>query len=311
MGHKKILYEGVCMNIQGSIVAIVTPMHEDGSIDFISYKNLIDWHIEQGTDSIVVAGTTGESATLNVEEHSKLIEFTVQYTNKRIPIIAGTGSNSTNEAIELTKFAKKVGADATLQVVPYYNKPTQEGIYQHYKKIAETVDIPIILYNVPSRTVADMSNDTVLRLSSIPNIMGIKDATGNLDRGCQLIKACQAISSKKEFNIYSGDDATAALLMLLGAKGNISVTANILPNTIHKIATAFINKTNIAEAASMHINLSTINSLLFCEANPIPVKYVLYKMGKIPNGIRLPLIQLSESYHSKIDIELKNLGLIK
>ncbi len=311
MGHKKILYEGVCMNIQGSIVAIVTPMHEDGSIDFISYKNLIDWHIEQGTDSIVVVGTTGESATLNVEEHTHLIELTVKYVNKRIPVIAGTGGNSTNEAIELTQFAKKVGADASLQVVPYYNKPTQEGIYQHYKKIAQAVDIPIILYNVPSRTAADMSNDTIMRLASIENIIGVKDATGDLDRGCQLIKACQeAIPQKKLFNVYSGDDATAALLMLLGAKGNISVTANILPNIVHNIANSFIRNIDLPQAAQMHIRLSSINSLLFCEANPIPVKYALYKMGRIPNGIRLPLTQLSESKQDIIDKELKTLGLI-
>jgi 4-hydroxy-tetrahydrodipicolinate synthase len=298
------------MDIQGSIAAVVTPMHEDGSMDFTSYKNLIDWHIEQGTDSIVAVGTTGESATLNVEEHTNLIDFTVKYVNKRIPVIAGTGGNSTSEAIELTEFAKKVGADASLQVVPYYNKPTQEGIYQHYKKIAETVDIPVILYNVPGRTVADMSNDTVVRLAGITNIIGIKDATGNLDRGCQLIKACQEISKQKLFNIYSGDDATAALLMLLGAKGNISVTANILPNAIHNIAKSFINNVDLAQATAMHINLSTINSLLFCEANPIPVKYALYKMGRIPNGIRLPLTELSDSHKSKIDAELKNLGLI-
>jgi 4-hydroxy-tetrahydrodipicolinate synthase len=300
------------MNIQGSIVALVTPMHEDGSIDFTAYKNLIDWHIEQGSNAILVAGTTGESATINVEEHCKLVELTVKHINKRIPVIAGTGGNSTQEAIELTAFAKQVGADASLQVVPYYNKPTQEGMFQHFKKISETVDLPMILYNVPSRTVADMHNETVFRLANLPNIIGIKDATGNLERGIQLIQMTKAIAAQKIFNVYSGDDATAPLLIMMGAKGNMSVTANIIPNIMQKIVCGFLQPKNLQEleqAKQLHLQLSNINALLFCEANPIPVKYVLYKMGKIPAGIRLPLTCLSLQMQHKIDAALQDLGI--
>ncbi len=299
------------MNIQGSIVALVTPMHEDNSIDFSAYTTLIDWHIEQGTNAILVAGTTGESATIDVQEHCELVELTVKHVNKRVTVVAGTGGNSTQEAIELTEFAKKAGADASLQVVPYYNKPTQQGMYQHFKKIAEMVDLPIILYNVPSRTVADMSNEIILNLANTPNIVGIKDATGNLDRGAQLIQLSKSIATQKTFNIYSGDDATAPLLILLGAKGNMSVTANIFPHIIQKITHGFLRPENLEqlnEAKHMHLELACINSLLFCEANPIPIKYALYKMGKIQANIRLPLTQLSISAQEKIDTELARLN---
>jgi len=298
------------MLIQGSIVALVTPMQEDGSIDFVSYKNLIDWHIKQGTNAIIVAGTTGESATISVEEHCILLQATVEHTNKRVPVIAGTGGNSTSEAVELTKYAQKIGADASLQVVPYYNKPTQEGMYQHFKFVADAVDIPIILYNVPSRTVADMHNNTILRLSAIDNIIGIKDATGNIERGTNLLSMIENISSKKNFSVYSGDDATAALLMLLGARGNISVTANILPNYIQTIANYCINHLDIQLALKMHKDLSKLNSLLFCEANPIPVKYALYKMGKIKDFIRLPLTKLSANLTDDLDNELRKFNII-
>jgi 4-hydroxy-tetrahydrodipicolinate synthase len=303
------------MNIQGSMVAIATPMHADESIDYTAFKQLIDWQIEQGTNSILVAGTTGESATIDVQEHCKLIEQAVLHVNKRVPVIAGTGGNSTLEAIELTSYAKKVGADASLQVVPYYNKPTQEGMYLHYKKIAETVDIPVILYNVPSRTVADMHNDTAMRLADLPNIIGIKDATGDLCRGSDLINKANIFNSKynRDFKVYSGDDATAALLMLAGAKGNISVTANILPKKVQQIAHLAINKNNKADmdlAILEHLRLIDINNLLFCEANPIAVKYCLYKMGKINNIIRLPLTPLADKFMHILDEQMQKLGLI-
>ena len=274
--------------ITGSIVAIVTPMHEDGTIDHQSFRRLIEWHIAESTDAIVVAGTTGESATLTVPEHCELIQYAVTQARGRIPIIAGSGGNSTAEAIELTQFAKKAGVTASLQVVPYYNKPTQEGLYWHFRTIAETVNLPIILYNVPGRTVTDISHDTVLRLTHIPGIIGIKDATGNIDRGLQLIKAVPA-----EFAIYSGDDPTAVTLMLMGAQGNISVTANVAPRSMHELCMAAIEG-NLALAKQLHFQLMPLNKALFVEANPIPVKWALHAMGLIAHGIRLPLTPLKQ-----------------
>ncbi|HEX5338596.1 MAG TPA: 4-hydroxy-tetrahydrodipicolinate synthase, partial [Gallionella sp.] len=265
--------------IKGSIVAIVTPMHEDGSLDLAAFRALIDFHIAQGTDAIVVVGTTGESPTVDVEEHELLISEAVKHAAKRIPIIAGTGANSTKEAIELASFSKKAGADASLTVVPYYNKPTQEGLYLHFKAIAEAVDMPHILYNVPGRTVADMSNDTVLRLAQIPNIVGIKDATGNIERGSDLLQRAAALKgSIGDFAIYSGDDASTLALMLLGAHGTISVTANVAPKLMHEMCVAALNG-EIAKARAINYQLLGLHRNLFVEANPIPVKWAVARMG--------------------------------
>lgn len=274
--------------ITGSIVAIVTPMHKDGSIDYESFQRLLDWHIQEGTDGIVAVGTTGESATLMVEEHCELIRFAVMHVKGQIPIIAGSGGNSTAEAIELTRFAKQAGATASLQVVPYYNKPTQEGLYRHFRTIAETIDLPIILYNVPGRTSVDMHHDVVLRLTQIPGIIGIKDATGNVDRGLQLIKEVPA-----EFAVYSGDDPTAVALMLMGGQGNISVTANIAPRAMHALCVAAMQGDAIL-AKQLHFQLMPLNKWLFVESNPIPVKWALHMMGLIKEGIRLPLTPLKK-----------------
>src|SRR6185312_4240011 len=271
------------IQIRGSIPAIVTPMLEDGSLDLPAFRKLIDWHIAEGTDAIVVVGTSGESATPNVEEHILMIRTAVEHAAKRIPIIAGAGGNSTAEAIELTKHAKAVGADATLQVVPYYNKPTQEGIYRHFAKIAESVDLPVILYNVPGRTVADMSNETTLRLAQVPGIIGVKDATGNIDRAAQLIKAAPA-----DFAIFSGDDPTAIALMLLGGHGNISVTANVAPKEMSQLCRAAIEGDAIT-ARRIHLKLLSLHKQLFCESNPIPAKWALQALGRMEGGIRLPL----------------------
>jgi 4-hydroxy-tetrahydrodipicolinate synthase len=280
--------------IKGSIVAIVTPMHEDGSLDLAAFRALIDFHIAEGTDAIVVVGTTGESPTVNVEEHGLLITEAVKHAAKRIPIIAGTGANSTREAIELAAFAKKAGADASLSVVPYYNKPTQEGLYQHFKAIAEAVDMPHILYNVPGRTGADMSNDTVLRLAQIRNIVGIKDATGGIERGSDLLQR-----APKDFAIYSGDDASTLALMLLGAHGTISVTANVAPKLMHEMCAAALNG-EVAKAREINFRLLGLHRNLFVEANPIPVKWALAHMGLMEPGIRLPLTPLSSEYHERV-----------
>lgn len=277
--------------IHGSIPALVTPMFEDGSVDWNGLKQLVEWHIEQGTHGIVAVGTTGEASTLSMEEHTKVIAEIVRVANKRIPIIAGTGANSTVEAIELTQEAKKLGADAALLVTPYYNKPTQEGLYQHYKKIAETVDIPQILYNVPGRTGVDMLNDTVIRLSEIKNIVGIKDATGDIPRGIQLIHALNS----SNMVVYSGDDPTAWELILAGARGNISVTANVAPKVMSKICEAALED-NKAEAHLLNTQVAQLHDILFCESNPIPVKWALHEMGKMGTGIRLPLTQLAEQF---------------
>ncbi len=278
----------------GSMVALVTPMHTDGRVHQESLEKLIEFHIENGTDAIVAMGTTGESATLDEKEHCQVIKQVVEMVNDRIPVIAGTGANSTTEAIELTQCAMEAGADACLLVTPYYNKPTQEGLYQHFKKIAETVAIPQILYNVPGRTAVDMLPETVLRLSGISNIIGIKDATGDLQRGQQLINECG-----DKLDIYSGDDATAMELILLGAKGDISVTANIAPKAMHEMCAAALAGDRDT-AATINERLLGLHSKLFVESNPIPVKWALYDMGLIPEGIRLPLTVLDAQYHDVV-----------
>ncbi|MEA5098016.1 MAG: 4-hydroxy-tetrahydrodipicolinate synthase [Burkholderiaceae bacterium] len=290
--------------IKGSIVAIVTPMHADGSIDLPCLRKLIDWHIEEGTDAIVIVGTTGESPTVTVEEHCELIRVAVEHTNKRIPIIAGTGGNSTQEAIELTHYARKVGADASLLVVPYYNRPTQEGIYQHFRKIAEAVDLPAILYNVPGRTVTDMSNETILRLTQVPGIVGVKDATGNIARGCDLIRL-----APKSFSVYSGDDATAMALMFCGAKGNISVVANMAPHAMHDLCAAAMNG-EVAKAVAINNRMLPLHQKLFVEPNPVPVKWAMNQLGKIPSGIRLPLVPLAAAYHDTVRAAMRESGLL-
>ena len=290
--------------IKGSIVAIVTPMNPDGSLDFAGLNKLIDWHIAEGTDSIVIAGTTGESATVSVEEHCALIKATVEQAKGRIPIIAGAGANSTAEAIKLTRFAKEAGADATLQVVPYYNRPTQEGMYQHFKAIAEAVDLPVILYNVPGRTVADMSNDTILRLAQIPNIIGVKDATGNIGRGYDLLRL-----APKSFAVYSGDDPTAMALMLAGGAGNISVTANVAPRAMHEMCKAAMAG-DIATAVAINNKVFPLHQKLFIEPNPVPVKWALAEMGMMPAGIRLPLVPLADDCHEAVRTALRDAGVL-
>ncbi len=289
--------------LQGSIVAIATPMLEDGAIDWERFKALIDWHIEEGTDAIVVVGTTGESPTVSFEEHAELIQVAVEHAAGRIPIIAGTGANSTAEAIYLAEHAKKVGADAHLSVVPYYNKPTQEGLYRHFRAIAEAVDLPMILYNVPGRTVADLSNDTVVRLAEIPNIVGIKDATGNIDRACDLFDRVPP-----GFVCLTGDDMTALPFMLLGGKGVISVTANVAPRAMHEMCAAALAG-DAPRAVAINRTLVGLHRELFCEANPIPVKWALARMGKIADGIRLPLTPLSPDKHERVRAALARAGI--
>ncbi len=279
---------------KGSLVAIVTPMHEDGSLDLERFRSLIDFHIEEGTDGIVVVGTTGESPTVNFQEHHLLISTAVKHAAGRIPIIAGTGANSTTEAIDLSAYARDAGADASLSVVPYYNKPTQEGLYQHYKSIAEAVDIPQIIYNVPGRTVADINNDTVLRLSQIPNIIGIKDATGNMGRGFDLL--CRV---PKDFAVYSGDDASSLALLLQGGHGTISVTANVAPKLVHEMCVA-VFAGELTAARSINAKLFRLHFDLFVEANPIPVKWAVAQMGLMETGLRLPLTNLSEEHHKNV-----------
>ena len=295
-------------NISGSLVAIVTPMHADGRLDLPGLRQLIDWHIAEGTDGIVIVGTTGESPTVSVEEHCELIKVTVDHAAKRIPIIAGTGGNSTSEAIELTEYAKKVGADASLQVVPYYNKPTQEGMYQHFKTIAEKVDLPVILYNVPGRTVADMANETTIRLAKVPGIIGIKDATGNLERGTQLIAGLKAAACE-QFAVYSGDDPTALLLMMMGGQGNISVTANVAPKLMHELCVAAMAG-DVARAREIQYKLLPVHKAMFVEANPIPVKWALHAMGKMESGIRLPLTTLAPTAQEQVKQALLGAGLM-
>ncbi|MDF2180694.1 4-hydroxy-tetrahydrodipicolinate synthase [Neptuniibacter sp. CAU 1671] len=280
--------------ITGSIVALVTPMHMNGDVDWDSLDKLVDMHLEKGTDSIVAVGTTGESATLDCSEHCAVIKRIVDRVAGRMPVIAGTGANSTTEAIELTAEAKKVGADACLLVTPYYNKPTQEGLYQHYKAVAEAVDVAQILYNVPGRTACDMLPETVLRLSSVPNIVGVKEATGNLDRARWLIEHCP-----KDFAIYSGDDATAIELILAGGHGNISVTANIAPAEMSELCRLGLAG-QADEARALQARLMPLHEKLFVEANPIPVKWAMAEMGLMEHGIRLPLTVLAEQYHEVV-----------
>ena len=290
--------------IDGSLVAIVTPMHADGSLDLPCLRKLIDWHIAEGTDGIVIVGTTGESPTVSVDEHCELIRLAVEHANKRVPIIAGSGGNSTVEAIALTNFAKECGADASLQVVPYYNRPTQEGMYQHFRKIAESVDIPVILYNVPGRTMADMSNETMLRLAEVPGIIGVKDATGNLARGIDLLRLVP-----DSFAVYSGDDATAMALMFCGAKGNISVTANVAPRAMHELCVAAM-RGDTSAALAINRHLMALHNKLFIEPNPLPVKWAMQEMGLISSGIRLPLVPMAEQYHAVVRAALQEAGVL-
>jgi 4-hydroxy-tetrahydrodipicolinate synthase len=291
--------------ISGSIPALVTPMLEDGSVDYASLRKLIDWHIAEGTDCIGVVGTTGESPTVNVEEHREIIRVSVEQAKGRVPIMAGCGANSTAEAIELAQFAQSVGADCQLQVVPYYNKPTQEGIYQHFKAIAEAVpNLPIILYNVPGRTVADMQHETVLRLAKVPGIVGIKEATGNIERAQWLIR-----DLPKEFSVYSGDDPTAVALILCGGKGNISVSANIAPRLMHELCMAAMSG-NVQKAMEIQFQLMPIHKNLFVEANPIPVKWAMARMGLCGGTLRLPMTDLSKSQHQVVEAALLASGLI-
>ncbi|MBK6631278.1 MAG: 4-hydroxy-tetrahydrodipicolinate synthase [Betaproteobacteria bacterium] len=289
--------------IQGSIVAIVTPMRDDGSLDFPRLKSLVDFHADEGTDGIVIVGTTGESPTVDVDEHCELIRAAVEYSAGRMPVIAGTGGNSTSEAIELTAYARQVGAAASLNVVPYYNKPTQEGLYRHFKAIAEAVDLPMILYNVPGRTVADMSNDTTLRLAQVPGIVGIKDATGNLERGTDLIKR-----APKGFALYSGDDASALAFILLGGHGTISVTANVAPRLMHEMCFAALAG-DVAKAREINARLLGLHRHLFVEANPIPVKWAVSRMGLMDGGIRLPLTPLSPECHERVYQAMREAGV--
>lgn len=292
--------------ITGSIVALVTPMDRTGNIDWDCLNRLVDFHLEEGTHAIVAVGTSGESPTLEFDsEHLEVIRRVVKRVNGRIPVIAGTGANSTREAIAWTKAAKEVGADACLLVVPYYNKPTQEGLYQHFKAIAEAVDIPQILYNVPGRTVCDMQAETVVRLSQIPNIVGIKDATGDIERGRALLKQVS-----KDFAVYSGDDAIALDLIIAGGKGNISVTANVAPRAMSELCIAALAG-DIVKAQEIDASLAELNKALFVEANPIPVKWALHEMGLIPEGIRLPLTVLSERYHEQVRHAMRQAGILE
>lgn len=289
--------------IKGSIPALVTPMLEDGSLDLPTLRRLLDWHIAEGTDAVVVVGTTGESPTVDMEENCLLIREAAKHVAGRIPVIAGTGANSTREAIELAHCAKAAGASAHLSVVPYYNKPTQEGLYLHFKAIAENVDLPLILYNVPGRTVADMSNDTALRLAHVPGIVGIKDATGNLERGADLIKR-----APPDFAIYSGDDATGLLLVLLGGHGVITVTGNVAPRLMHEMVAAAL-AADIATGREINNRLLGLHKHLFCEANPIPVKWACARMGLIGDALRLPLTPLSADCRERVRGALLEAGI--
>ena len=290
--------------ITGSIVALATPMQNDGSVDYPNLRKLIDWHIQEGTDCICVVGTTGESPTVNVDEHCEIIRVSVEQARGRVPIMAGCGANSTAEAIELARFAKGVGAQCQLQVVPYYNRPTQEGLYQHFKAIAEAVDLPMVLYNVPGRTVADMQHDTVLRLAQVPGIVGIKEATGNIERAQWLIRDVPS-----HFAVYSGDDPTAVALMLCGGKGNVSVTANIAPRLMHELCVAALSG-NIQRAMQIQFQLMPVHKHLFVEANPIPLKWAMARMGLCGPTMRLPLTPLSAQHQPTVEAALKASQLI-
>ncbi|MEP6609311.1 MAG: 4-hydroxy-tetrahydrodipicolinate synthase [Burkholderiaceae bacterium] len=288
--------------ITGSLVAIVSPMHEDGSLDFAAYRRLIEWHVTEGTRAIVAVGTTGESPTVTPDEHGELIRVAVEAAHGRVPVVAGAGGNSTAEAIELTRHAKKVGADATLQVVPYYNKPTQEGLYQHFRKIAESVDLPVVLYNVPSRTVADLSTETTLRLAQVPGIIGLKDATSDLARGADLLKRLPS-----GFALFSGNDDTALALMLLGAHGVISVTANVAPRQMSEMCAAALGG-DLKRARKINNELMPLHFKLFLEPNPVPVKWALARAGRIGGGVRLPLVPLSKQNEAVVHSALQEAG---
>ncbi len=290
--------------IVGSIVALVTPMHEDGSVDYDQLRQLIDWHIAEGTDCIGVVGTTGESPTVSVEEHCEIIRVSVEHARGRVPIMAGAGANATSEAIELTRFAKAVGADCSLQVVPYYNKPSQEGIYRHFRAVAEAVDLPVVLYNVPGRTVADMQPETALRLAQVPGVIGIKEASGNIERAAWLIK-----QAPPGFSIYSGDDGTAVALMLLGGHGNVSVTANVAPRQMHELCMAAIQG-DVKRATALHLQLLPLHRQLFCEPSPAPTKWALQQLGRCRPTVRLPLVELTEAGQSAVAAALRDSGLV-
>ncbi len=290
--------------IVGSIVALVTPMLDNGDVDYPALRRLIDWHIAEGTDCVCVVGTTGESPTVNVDEHCEVIRVAVEHAAGRVPIMAGAGANSTHEAIELSRFAKKVGAVCTLQVVPYYNRPSQEGIYQHFRAIAEAVDIPMVLYNVPGRTVADMAHDTVMRLAQIDRIVGIKEATGNIERAAWLIK-----HAPNGFSIYSGDDGTAIALMLLGGHGNVSVTANVAPKLMHQLCMAAIEG-QAKRASEIHLRLLPLHRQLFCEPSPAPTKWAMSRLGLCGAAVRLPIVALTAAGQALVGQALHESGLL-
>ena len=290
--------------ILGSIVALVTPMHDDGSVDYDTLRKLIDWHIAEGTDCIGVVGTTGEAPTVSVQEHCDVIRIAVEHANGRVPIMAGTGGNSTAEATELSRYALEVGADCSLSVVPYYNKPSQEGIYRHFKAIAEAVDIPMVVYNVPSRTVADMQVDTALRLAQVPGIVGIKEASGQIDRACWLIKR-----APPGFSIYSGDDSTAVAMMLLGGHGNVSVTANVAPRAMHELCVAAMAG-QVREATAIHLKLMALHTHLFTEPSPAPTKWAMARLGLCGSALRLPITPLSDAGQALVEQSLRDAGLI-
>ena len=285
--------------IVGSIVALVTPMREDGSVDHDALRALIDWHIAEGTDCVCIVGTTGESPTVSIEEHCEIVRAAVGHAAGRIPIMAGTGANSTQEAVEHSRFAAKVGADCTLSVVPYYNKPSQEGIYQHFRAIAEAADIPMVLYNVPSRTIADVLPETVLRLAQVPGIVGIKEATGDIERAAKLIKHAPA-----GFSIYSGDDGTAIALMLLGGHGNVSVTANVAPRAMHDLCVA-AREGRVRDAAAIHLRLLELHGALFVEPSPAPTKWALERLGRCGAALRLPITPLSAAGREHVEQALR------
>jgi 4-hydroxy-tetrahydrodipicolinate synthase len=290
--------------IVGSTVALVTPMLDDGSIDYAALRRLIDWHIDEGTDCIGVVGTTGESPTVSVEEHCEIIRVAVEHARGRVPVMAGTGANSTSEAIELSRFAQQVGADCALSVVPYYNKPSQEGLYRHFKAIAEAVDLPMLLYNVPGRTVADLLPETVLRLAEVPGIVGIKEASGDIERAAWLVK-----HAPKAFSIYSGDDATAIALMLLGGHGNVSVTANVAPRLMHELCVAAM-RGDARAASEIHLRLLPLHQNLFCEPSPAPTKWALARLGRCGAALRLPIVPLTAAGEARVEQALRDSGLL-
>jgi 4-hydroxy-tetrahydrodipicolinate synthase len=290
--------------ISGSIVALVTPMLDDGSVDYPTLRKLVDWHIAQGTDCIGVVGTTGESPTVTVEEHHEIIRVAVEQARGRVPIMAGCGANATKEAIALAKYAREVGADCQLQVVPYYNKPTQQGLYEHFKAIAEAVDLPLILYNVPGRSVADLQHETVLRLAEVPGIVGIKEATGEIARAQWLIR-----DVPRGFSVYSGDDPSAVALMLCGGQGNVSVTANVAPRQMHELCAAALAG-DTKRAMEIQRKLMPLHKHLFCEANPIPVKWAMARMGLMGGALRLPMTPLAQANEAVVEAALRAADLL-